>query len=119
MEKFFDDDTLANDYVKNIVNHAAYRLFENQQDWLYMVGELGKGRWPMLKDNAVDYIEQKVEQEFHLLIAFITFELIKMYHGQDIDLSENVAAEYNEWFGYEPEDEGYIEGKPDPNGEKE
>ncbi len=113
--KYFEDDTLANDYQKTVERRALIELVKNQPDWLYMVGELGKGSKPMLKEGAVRHIQETVVSEMNWFIADTTANLIEKFAAQDIDLSEGVAEWYNEYHGYEPEDEGYIEGKEDPH----
>ena len=69
-----------------------------------MSGELGKGRNPMIKG----------EEEFNIawadaigwLKGFAYEELLRLYVEDDIDM----ADEYNEIMGYEPGDDGYVEG---------
>lgn len=115
IDKYFDDDDNPNEWMEHIAQYAAWELFQNQEKWLYMYGELGEKRWPMLKYDALHYIEDAVEHQLGWLISHIVFELVKNYVNSDIDLSDTVADEYNEWFGYEPGDKGYVEGKVDPD----
>lgn len=112
---YFENDTLANDYQKMVEHRTLVELVKNQSDWLYMVDELGKGRNPMLKDNAIPYIQETVTGEMSWLIADIIANIVEKLAAQDIDLSESVAEWYNEYHGYETCDDEYIEGKVDPN----
>lgn len=114
IDKYFDDDDNPNEWMEHIAQYAAWELFQNQEKWLYMYGELGEKRWPMLKYDALHYIEDAVKHQLGWLISHIVFELVKNYVNSDIDLSDTVADEYNEWFGYEPGDKGYVDGKVDP-----
>ena len=115
---YFDDGTLANDYQKTIEHRVLVDLVQNQSDWLYMVDELGKGRNPMLKEDAIAYIQETVTGEMNWLIADIIADIVEKLAAQDIDLSEGVAEWYNEYYGYEECDDEYIEGKVDPNGHR-
>lgn len=112
--KFFEDDTLADDYQKEVERRSLVDLVQNQSDWLYMVDELGKGRNPMLKENAVDYIQETVIGNMAWFINDMVAGLIEKLAAEDIDLSEGVAEWYNEYYGYEVGDDEYIEGKVDP-----
>lgn len=108
---YFDDDTNANDWLNEIMPHIMFKLFRDQENYLFMAGELGKGRWPMLKENAVEYIEDIINREFDWLIESIAMAIIRKYHEDDIDMPQSIADEYNEWYGFSEKDEGYIEGK--------
>lgn len=113
IRKYFEDDTLANDWFEKVMHRLAWKMFDSQEDWIYMSGELGKGRNPMIKS----------EEEFNLafnvawadtigwLKGFAYDELLRLYIEDDIDLPRHMADEYNEIMGYEPGDDGYVEGK--------
>lgn len=112
IRKYFEDDTLANDWFEKVMHRLAWKMFDSQEDWIYMSGELGKGRNPMIKS----------EEEFNLafnvawadtigwLKGFAYDELLRLYIEDDIDLPRGMADEYNEFMGYEPGDDGYVEG---------
>ena len=115
--KFFEDDILANDYQKEVEKRSLVDLIWNQPEWLYMVDELGRGRNPMLKENAVEYIQETVIKNMGWFIADMVAGLIEKLAAEDIDLSEGVAEWYNEYYGYEPDDDEYVVGKVDPEKE--
>ena len=112
IRKYFEDDTLANDWFEKVMHRLAWKMFDSQEDWIYMSGELGKGRNPMIKS----------EEEFNLafniawadaigwLKGFAYDELLRLYIEDDIDLPRGMADEYNIIMGYEPGDDGYVEG---------
>ena len=112
IRKYFEDDTLANDWFEKVMHRLAWKMFDSQEDWIYMSGELGKGRNPMIKS----------EEEFNLafniawadaigwLKGFAYDELLRLYIEDDIDMPRGMADEYNEFMGYEPGDDGYVEG---------
>ena len=107
-EPYFEENTKANDWVKSIMPSIRWELFRHQEDWVYMAGDLGKRRNPMTRGDAVDYIYNTVKQEMNTLIYHIAMELLHEYHGDDIDFDTWTARDYNEYFGYTEEDEGYA-----------
>lgn len=118
---YFDDNLLAKDWINDWMRHVWWELFENQENWIYMHGALGKNedgstRWPMLKANAVQEFSQVVDNTmFSSLRDYIVAGIIKRYHDEDIDVCDEVANWYNDFFGYEYGDKEYIVGKePDP-----
>ena len=110
--KYFEDDTLANDWFDKVMSRLVWKMFEHQEEWIYMAGELGKGRKPMIKS----------EYEFNLAFAmawadaigwlkgFARDELFRLYVEDDIDVPRDMAEDYNETMGFEPGDDGYVEG---------
>lgn len=108
MEPYFDEDVKANDWVKSIMPAIRWELFRNQEDWVYMAGDLGKRRNPMTRGNAIDYIYDTVKYKMNTLIYHITMELLHEYHDDDIDFDTYTAQEYNEYFEYTKDDEGYA-----------
>lgn len=112
IRKYFEDETLANDWFEKVMHRLAWKMFDSQEDWIYMSGELGRGRNPMIKS----------EEEFNLafniawadaigwLKGFAYDELLRLYVEDDIDLPRGMADEYNEFMGYEPGDDRYVEG---------
>lgn len=113
IRKYFEDDTLANDWFEKVMHRLAWIMFDTQEDWIYMSGELGRGRNPMIKS----------EEEFNLafnvawadaigwLKGFAYEELLRLYVEDDIDLPRYMAEDYNDCMGFEPGDDGYVEGK--------
>lgn len=110
---WFEDDTLAADWYNDLVRRVKFHIFENQEDILYMAGELGKGRWPKLKGDALDKIEKIVEQDMGQLVTNIVMNCAKDLIDGDIDCDEYTATEINWWFGYEDGDDEAIVGRED------
>lgn len=110
-ENYFEDDTLANDWFKRQMNRIAWRMFKRQENWIHMAGEVGRN--PKIK-SAEDF-----DREFYYawaevmgcLKGFAKNELLRAYAEDDVDFPEDVAWDYNDWMGFEPGDEGYVEGK--------
>jgi len=85
---YFEQDTLAKDWLNNLIKNIGKNLFERQHDFCYFAGELGKGKNPKLKDNAIEYINTVCEKEmFYLREAIITYFLRECLHD-DIDLND-------------------------------
>lgn len=107
-EPFYEKDTLANDVVDSMMRNARYYLFRNQDEWLYMAGELGKRRPPMTRFNAYDYIYGALKGELWPLIDYLTMELLREYHEDNIDFDHETAFTYNDYFDLSKNDEGYA-----------
>lgn len=113
IRKYFEDDTLANDWFEKVMHRLAWKMFDSQEDWIYMSGELGKGRNPMIKG------EEEFNTAFNVawadaigwLKGFAYEELLRLYVEDDIDLPRYMAEDYNDCMGFEPGDKGYVEGK--------
>lgn len=113
IRKYFEDDTLANDWFEKVMHRLAWIMFDTQEDWIYMSGELGKGRNPMIKG------EEEFNTAFNVawadaigwLKGFAYEELLRLYVEDDIDLPRYMAEDYNDCMGFEPGDKGYVEGK--------
>lgn len=109
---YFDKDSNAYEWYNEVKDHAMWELFKNQENFLYMYGELGEKSNPVLKDNAIDYIEQTVIGELGWLISNLTMDIIDEYRRSDIDMSEYVADEFNAYFVSDLDDE--VKGVPTP-----
>lgn len=110
-KKYFEDDTLANDWFKKRMNYIAWKMFERQEEWIHMAGEVGRN--PKIK-SAEDF-----DREFGYVWAetmgwlkgFAKNELLRAYAEDDIDFPRDLADEYNDEMGFEPGYDGYVEGK--------
>ncbi|HAU85742.1 MAG TPA: hypothetical protein DCW90_09630 [Lachnospiraceae bacterium] len=107
---WFEEDTLAKDWFNQICSRVSWDIFNKQEDIVYMAGELGKGRKPMLKDDAYEKLSYMVDNRLALMKDVIVCGFIKSLYDSDIDMSEDMAADMNDWYGYEPGDEDAFEG---------
>lgn len=110
MEPYFDEDTKANDWVDKFMRHVRWNLFRNQEEWVYMAGERGKRRNPMTRYNAYEYINETINAEMKNLVHYLTMELLREYHDDDIDFDCETAQYYNDYFEFSEEDEDYVPG---------
>lgn len=114
MIDYFDEGVLANDWHKEVVRRAMRCIGQNQEHFLYMYGELGDKRWPMLRHDFVDKAYDVVEEVLSDFMAEAVDEMINRFVAQDIDVAEEVADWHNEYNWLGPQDDGYIGGKVDP-----
>lgn len=106
-EKFdwFEDDTLAKDWFNDMCGHIAWKAFENQEEWIWMAGELGNGCNPMIKPEAIEIFDRFVQEEICWMKSHIIMSFMKLYHEDDIDYSEDIKEAVEEYFGKEEEEE--------------
>lgn len=102
-------ETLA-EFFNWCVENLLYECFKNQEDIVYMYGELGKKRKPMIKEDAIEKMNNLLMKgSLGLFIDEAIVAAIKHLHEDgDIDVSAEVAREYNMFFGYREGEEGYI-----------
>lgn len=107
-DRWCNSDDLLQDYYDFVRSKAMRDVFYNQEHIVYMANELGKGRNPKFKDDAIDKIYEIVCGAVDDMVLHITMDIIKALHENAIDMSENVADEYNFYFGLEEGDEGFA-----------
>lgn len=106
---WFEDDTLAKDWFNDLCSRIAWKAFENQEKWVYMIGELGRDeegnlRKPMIKPEALEVFNQLFDDELNWMKWNTIMSFMKLYHEDDIDYSPEIESEVREYFG-EDEDE--------------
>lgn len=109
---YFDKDTNAYEWYKEVKERVVLELFHNQRKFLYMYGELGNQSNPVLKDGSIEFIESQVTAELGWLISNMTMDIIDGYRRSNIDMSEHTAEEFNNYFVSNPSD--YVHGVPTP-----
>lgn len=107
-EKFnwCDDEAKLADSFNHLCGHINWKMFENQEDWLYMVNELGKGRNPKIKsfEKFEEAFDKAYSEYTSMMKACIFYGFLQMYADDDIDLDPESAYELNDWLGFEGED---------------
>ena len=102
-------ETLA-EFFNWCVENLLCECFKNQEDIVYMYGELGKKRKPMIKEDAIEKMKNLLMKG--LLSLFIDEAIVAaikhLHEDGDIDVSAEVAREYNMFFNYKEGEEGYI-----------
>lgn len=102
---YFSDDSTCNDWVSEIADRVRYKLFGEQQNFLWLSGELGRdengSRKPCFYPDADEAIAEKVYDEMSDLVAGITYQLVLDYawYG-DIDVPDSLIEELDR-HGYD------------------
>lgn len=95
---YFSDEDTCNGWVSHIVDSVRYKLFGQQQDFLWLSGELGRdengSRKPCFYPDADEAIAEKVYDELSDLVAGITYQIVLDYawYG-DIDVPDSLIEE--------------------------
>ena len=113
MNNWFDKETLANEWYDEMVRRISWKAFEDQESWIYMIGELGEGRNPKVKDNFLDKFSEYFDAEISWLKWDMIYNMLADYYNSDIDVPQWLADEYNDYFGLEKDNRGYMEGTDD------
>lgn len=109
-EPYFEKNQKANDWVDEFMRRVRWNLFRNQEEWVYIAGERGKHRNPMTRYNAYNYIRETVNAEMKSLVHYLTMELLKEYHDNNVDFDYETAQYYNNYFELSEEDKDYAPG---------
>lgn len=106
LEPYADEDERLNDWVDNILAHVRWHMFQNQEEWLYMAGELGEGAVPKFKPNAREVMHNAIYREFGWVVAYMMDRLITEYRLGNVDLDDDLIADLRyEMGGYEDEED--------------
>lgn len=115
--EYFDKNDLAEEWLDRVIENIALTAFKNQEEWIYMDGELGEGRNPMIKDNFVECFNWYFDEQLDYMRTIILCGFLKRYYEDNIDVPQWLAEEYNEWNGYVEGDKRYMIGIPSPREE--
>lgn len=113
MNNWFDNETLANEWYDDMVRRISWKAFEDQESWIYMLGELGEGRNPKVKDNFLEKFSEYFDAEISWLKWDMIYNMLADYYNEDIDVPQWLADEYNDYFGLKKDNRGYMEGTDD------
>lgn len=104
LEPYAEDDALLNDWIDHTLARVKWKLFERQEDWLYMYGELGDSRLPKFKSNAREYMVETIHQELGWLVCYMVDRLVTQYRLGNIDLDDSTI---NDLY-WDLDEEGYT-----------
>lgn len=101
-EPYAEDEYTLNDYADDCMRHINYDMFKNQEDYLYMSGELGEGRFPQFKDY--EHVYRAFEKAFNENIGWFFFYLfnrtiLEAHLYGNVDLGESMTQYMKEEFG--------------------
>lgn len=109
--RWFDDDELAARWLDGIGQRVSWDAFKSQYDIVYMSGELGKGRKPMVREGAIDRLHEIVKDALGGLEREIVMNYVhNLYKYGDVDVCDEIAKEYNWHNGLNEDDEDYMVG---------
>lgn len=92
-QPYAEDDSLLNKFVEDALRRISWRLFENQEDVVYMANETDNGI-PKMREGAIDYIHMVARNELGWLVNYMVNRILVSYMKGNIDPSEEVKW----WF---------------------
>lgn len=84
---YAENDHLLNDFVEDVLHRVSWKLFQHQEDFVYMANEREDGI-PLLKENVIWTIDDYINSELLWLRSYITTRLLMSYRLGNIDLGE-------------------------------
>jgi len=88
---YFDDDELAADWFNHMCTRFNTKLFHNQEELLYMAGELGHGALPKFKEGAIDKMADIFDDVMSWMKSCVIYGFIKDYRLSNVDLSDEMV----------------------------
>lgn len=102
---YCDPDEKLEDFYNDVCRSLAWDAFQNQEDVVYMMHELGNGRKPKLKDDCIDVLDNLLERSMiGDLKTFLIAQLIFFYSKDDIDIPKSIAEWVNDYLALDDED---------------
>ena len=101
MRPYADSECLLNDWVEERSHHFNWNLARNQEEWLYIAGELGKGCFPKMKEDKLQYIYQEIEDSCSWLFDYLLMQFLMKLRLSNVDLSEEAINFLKDSLGEE------------------
>lgn len=101
---YAEDDYLLNTFVEETLRRVSWKLFQHQEDFVYMANEREDGI-PVLKDNAVEVIDLTINSELSWLYGYMITRLLMSYRLNNIELGD----EGTQWLRDELGEEEFFE----------
>lgn len=92
-QPYAEDDFLLNKFVEDALRRISWKLFENQENVVYMANETDNGI-PKMREGAIDYIHTVARNELGWLVNYMVSRILVSYMKGNIDPSEEVKW----WF---------------------
>ena len=107
-----DEDVTLADWYNCMVSRVAWRLFDEQGEWLYLFGELEKGSKPRIKSQRAFEVafDKAWAENINVMRATTFYGLLKMYADGDVEVPETLAWDYNDYMGFEDGEDGRMKG---------
>lgn len=90
LRPYAEKDEFLNDWIDHSIGSVRWNIFEKQEDFVYMLGELKKGSLPKFKEDAYWKIEKAVIDEIYDIIDYMVYRIILEIHLGNVDLSDNI-----------------------------
>ena len=109
---YFDEDTLAAEWFNHLCDRVNRKFFENQEDILYMAGELSEGALPKFKEGAIEKMRQTIISELGWMIGCIITGFIESFRiDSNVNLSEEMEERLIDEMGMDAYGEWEIEAR--------
>ena len=92
---YADDDVTLNEEIDRIFRAVHWHMFEDQNKICYNIAEKNP---PMLKDNAIEYLHQQINDELCWVRDYIICRMLISYRLSNIDLGEEATWYLREAF---------------------
>lgn len=110
-----DPEETLEDWFNSVCGRINWNMFESQEQWIYMINELGEGRKPKIKswDAFRDAFNAAYEENVGFMKSCMLYGFLKMYADSDIDLDLNTAWELNDYCGFDEDEPNAYKGVED------
>lgn len=94
-QPYAEDDFLLNQFIEDALHRVSWKLFDNQENVVYMANETDNGI-PKMREDAIDYIRTVARNELGWLVNYMVNRILVSYMKGNIDPSEEVKWWFNE-----------------------
>ena len=95
-QPYAEDDLLLNKFIEDILHRVSWKLFENQENVVYMAYETDSAI-PKMREGAIDYIREVLRQELSgWMLPYMLNRILISYLKSNIEPSEDVKYHFNE-----------------------
>lgn len=95
---YADNEVTLNEEIDRVIRNLSWQMFEDQQKICYNITEKNP---PMLKDNVIDYMREKINQEFAWIREYVICKMLISYRLSNIDLGDEATYYLKEAFDEE------------------
>ena len=113
-EPYAEDEYTLNDYANDCMVRINYEMFKNQEDYVYMSGELGEGRFPQFRyyEDVYGFFKEAFDNYVGWLFIYLFNRIILETHLYgNVDLGGDITYYMKEEFGEEWFEEWEKEAK--------
>ena len=85
---YADNEVTLNEEIDRIIKNLSWKMFEDQQKICYNITEKNP---PMLKDNVIDYMREKINENFAWVREYIICKMLISYRLSNVDLGDEAT----------------------------